>query len=201
MNLIWFERGKNETQINDLSCFQCHCVPGCRGIRVDTGRRCGRPAGAHAGHPARARWRCEAPTRCLNCHAGYNTAVEPGFNWKGSMMAQAARDFLFWSCLTVAAQDSIWAVGQAQCHRHLRALPLPQGLARGPLRSHQCLADDRAPTSTACSATSATACSTRSSRPPTPARARAATGWATGTRPTPAARPRSRPPTPPTPKT
>ena len=29
----------------------------------------------------------QAPTRCLNCHAGYDTAVEPGFNWKGSMMA------------------------------------------------------------------------------------------------------------------
>jgi hypothetical protein len=47
----------------------------------------------------------EAPTRCLNCHGGYDPAVEPGFNWKGSMMAQAARDFLYWSCLTVAAQD------------------------------------------------------------------------------------------------
>jgi hypothetical protein len=53
----------------------------------------------------------ENPTRCLNCHAGYNQAVEPGFNWQGSMMAQSARDFLFWSCLTVGAQDSIWAVG------------------------------------------------------------------------------------------
>ena len=53
----------------------------------------------------------ESPTRCLNCHAGYNQAVEPGFNWKGSMMAQASRDFLFWSCMTVGAQDSIWAVG------------------------------------------------------------------------------------------
>jgi hypothetical protein len=53
----------------------------------------------------------ESPTRCLNCHAGYHEAVEPGFNWKGSMMAQSARDFLFWSCLTVGAQDSIWALG------------------------------------------------------------------------------------------
>jgi hypothetical protein len=53
----------------------------------------------------------EAPGRCLNCHAGYDLAVEPGFNWKGSMMAQSSRDFLFWACLTVAAQDSIWAVG------------------------------------------------------------------------------------------
>jgi hypothetical protein len=53
----------------------------------------------------------EGPNRCLNCHGGYNTAVEPGFNWKGSMMAQSARDFLFWSCLTVGAQDSKWALG------------------------------------------------------------------------------------------
>jgi hypothetical protein len=54
----------------------------------------------------------ESPGRCLNCHGGYNTAVEPGHNWRGSMMAHAARDFLFWSALTVAAQDSEWAVGR-----------------------------------------------------------------------------------------
>ena len=36
----------------------------------------------------------ESPNRCLNCHAGYNKSVEPGFSWMGSMMAQAARDFL-----------------------------------------------------------------------------------------------------------
>ena len=34
----------------------------------------------------------EGPGRCMNCHADYNPAVEPGFNWQGSMMAQAARD-------------------------------------------------------------------------------------------------------------
>ena len=53
----------------------------------------------------------EAPTRCLNCHEGYNPSIEPGFNWKGSMMAQSARDFVFWSCMTVAGQDSSWAIG------------------------------------------------------------------------------------------
>ncbi len=53
----------------------------------------------------------ESPNRCLNCHGGYNSAVEPGFNWKGSMMAQAGRDPIFWACLTVAAQDAIWATG------------------------------------------------------------------------------------------
>ena len=53
----------------------------------------------------------EGPNRCLNCHSGYDQAVEPGFNWQGSMVAQAGRDFLFWACMTVAGQDSIWAVG------------------------------------------------------------------------------------------
>jgi hypothetical protein len=53
----------------------------------------------------------EAPNRCLNCHAGYNEGAEPGYNWIGSMMAQAARDPIFWACLTVAAQDSIHVLG------------------------------------------------------------------------------------------
>ena len=53
----------------------------------------------------------EAPNRCLNCHSGYNQAVEPGFNWMGSMMAQSARDPIFWACMTVAGQDSVWALG------------------------------------------------------------------------------------------
>jgi hypothetical protein len=53
----------------------------------------------------------EGPNRCTNCHEGYNQAVEPGFNWKGSMMAQASRDFMFWATLTVAAQDSIHVLG------------------------------------------------------------------------------------------
>lgn len=48
---------------------------------------------------------------CLGCHGGYDLNVEPAFHWKGSMMAQAARDPIFWACLTVAAQDAIWAVG------------------------------------------------------------------------------------------
>ncbi|MCB8921839.1 MAG: hypothetical protein H6662_09660 [Ardenticatenaceae bacterium] len=44
------------------------------------------------------------------CH-NFDDTVEPEFNWQGSMMAQASRDFLFWTTMTVAAQDSIWAVG------------------------------------------------------------------------------------------
>jgi hypothetical protein len=53
----------------------------------------------------------ESSNRCDNCHGGYNTAVEPAHNWRGSMMAQAARDPLWQACRTVALQDSIWALG------------------------------------------------------------------------------------------
>jgi hypothetical protein len=51
----------------------------------------------------------EATTRCMNCHSNYNPAdprVEPGSNWAGSMMSQAARDPLFYACLAVANQDA-----------------------------------------------------------------------------------------------
>jgi hypothetical protein len=73
----------------------------------------------------------EASGRCLNCHAGYNQAVEPGFNWKGSMMAQAARDPLFWACLTVAAQDSIWAVGTPNATDICERCHFPKGWLEG----------------------------------------------------------------------
>jgi hypothetical protein len=73
----------------------------------------------------------QAPTRCLNCHAGYDTAVEPGYNWMGSMMAQAARDFLFWSCLTVGAQDSIWAVGTPNATDICERCHFPKGWLEG----------------------------------------------------------------------
>lgn len=53
----------------------------------------------------------ESNARCLTCHAGYDSAVEPGDNWRGSMMAQAMRDPLMMATLTVAAQDSVWALG------------------------------------------------------------------------------------------
>ena len=47
----------------------------------------------------------EHPDKCDNCHGGYDQAVEPAFNWRGSMMAQAARDPLFYACLTISNQD------------------------------------------------------------------------------------------------
>ena len=47
----------------------------------------------------------ESPNKCDNCHGGYNTAVEPAFNWRGSMMAHAGRDPIFWATLAIAEQD------------------------------------------------------------------------------------------------
>ena len=48
----------------------------------------------------------ESPDKCDNCHGGYDITVEPAFNWRGSMMSQAARDPLFYACLTIANQDA-----------------------------------------------------------------------------------------------
>lgn len=73
----------------------------------------------------------ESPNRCLNCHAGYNDAVEPGHNWQGSMMAQAARDFLFWSAMTVAAQDSVWALGNPNATDLCLRCHFPEGWLEG----------------------------------------------------------------------
>lgn len=45
-------------------------------------------------------------TNCANCHGNYDTAVEPWANWRGSMMSQAARDPLYYACVSVAEQDA-----------------------------------------------------------------------------------------------
>ncbi len=46
------------------------------------------------------------PADCAGCHGGYNPSVEPWHTWRGSMMAQAARDPLFLACVAVAEQDA-----------------------------------------------------------------------------------------------
>jgi hypothetical protein len=53
----------------------------------------------------------ESANRCDNCHGGYNKAIEPAYNWRGGMMANAARDPMWAACLTVALQDSIAVLG------------------------------------------------------------------------------------------
>jgi len=73
----------------------------------------------------------EAPNRCLNCHSGYDPAVEPGTNWQGSMMAQSARDFLFFACMTVAGQDSIWATGRPNAVDICERCHFPKGWLEG----------------------------------------------------------------------
>lgn len=71
----------------------------------------------------------EAPNRCLNCHENYvaTSRIEPGDGWRGSMMAQAARDFVFFSAMTVAAQDSIWALGRPNATDLCERCHFPQG--------------------------------------------------------------------------
>jgi hypothetical protein len=59
----------------------------------------------------------ESPDKCDNCHGGYDQAVEPAYNWRGSMMAQATRDPLFWATVAIAEQ-SFDGVGDLciRCH-------------------------------------------------------------------------------------
>ncbi len=73
----------------------------------------------------------EDPTTCMNCHSGYDAAVEPGFNWQGSMMGQTARDPLFFACFTVAAQDSIWALGTPNAADLCMRCHFPKGWLEG----------------------------------------------------------------------
>ena len=73
----------------------------------------------------------ESANRCLNCHAGYDAAVEPGFNWQGSMMAHAARDPFFWAALAVAAQDSIAVLGNPNATDICLRCHMPKGWLEG----------------------------------------------------------------------
>jgi hypothetical protein len=47
----------------------------------------------------------ETPDKCDNCHGGFDPNVEPNYNWRGSMMAQAGRDPIFWATMAIAEQD------------------------------------------------------------------------------------------------
>lgn len=46
------------------------------------------------------------PESCAVCHGGYNPTVEPQFNWRGSMMAQASINPLFEAAMVIANQDA-----------------------------------------------------------------------------------------------
>jgi len=51
----------------------------------------------------------ETPSKCDNCHGGYDPAVEPAHSWRGNMMSQAARDPFFYACMSIANQDAAFA--------------------------------------------------------------------------------------------
>lgn len=64
---------------------------------------------------------------CFDCHHGLDPTVEPGFAWRGSNMAQAGRDPFFWAAMTVAAQDSIYAIGRPNAVDLCERCHLPSG--------------------------------------------------------------------------
>ena len=45
------------------------------------------------------------PEQCDNCHAGYDIEVEPAHFWRGSLMAFASHDPIFWASVAIAEQD------------------------------------------------------------------------------------------------
>jgi len=73
----------------------------------------------------------EPAQSCFDCHAGYDEAAEPGFQWHGTMMANAARDPLFWASFAVAAQDSQWAFGTPVAADLCLRCHMPAGWLRG----------------------------------------------------------------------
>ncbi len=48
----------------------------------------------------------QTPKKCDNCHGDRDQAEELAFIWRGSMMAQAARDPLFYASMAIANQDA-----------------------------------------------------------------------------------------------
>jgi hypothetical protein len=78
----------------------------------------------------------QEPAGCMNCHgenptdASGNT-VAPGSFWSGSMMAQSARDPVFWAAMTVAGQDSAWVLGNANAVDICERCHFPEGWLGG----------------------------------------------------------------------
>jgi hypothetical protein len=68
----------------------------------------------------------ESDKQCLSCHGGFEMD-----HWKGSLMAQASRDPIFWAGLTVAAQDAIWALGTPNAADICIRCHFPQGWLDG----------------------------------------------------------------------
>ena len=70
----------------------------------------------------------ESDKQCLSCHAGGQYEME---NWKGSLMAQAGRDPIFWAGMTVAAQDAVYVLGNPNAADICVKCHFPQGWLDG----------------------------------------------------------------------
>ncbi|MBI5863219.1 MAG: hypothetical protein HZB38_01645 [Planctomycetes bacterium] len=81
-----------------------------------------------------------SPAECRVCHGDYNLAVEPHFNWRGTLMAYASIDPIFLAAMDVANHDAPESGDLClRCH-------MPRGWLQGrstPTNGSQMLADDR----------------------------------------------------------
>jgi hypothetical protein len=73
----------------------------------------------------------EGPANCVTCHGSTADSPGQGFDWRGSMMGQSARDFLFWPAFAVAGQDSIWATGRPVAMDLCERCHFPEGWLEG----------------------------------------------------------------------
>jgi hypothetical protein len=70
---------------------------------------------------------------CDECHVSW-PIYKPNDvfrNWRGSMMGQAARDFLMFACVAVAGQDSAWALGNPNAVDICERCHFPRGWLEG----------------------------------------------------------------------
>jgi hypothetical protein len=81
--------------------------------------------GVYSGHTTFGGTQLERASYCLGCHIA-DTLYSPGRTWAGSMMANAARDPLFYGALAIANQD-LPGVGGDYCLRCHSPVGFTQG--------------------------------------------------------------------------
>jgi len=105
--------------VHDLTCGSAALALGVGlALTAAVAARAGEPFTPHATQPPLA-FELRDPSACQSCHADYDFTnnLEPWNTWAGSMMANAARDPVFWAALDVANRD-IPGVGEycLRCH-------------------------------------------------------------------------------------
>lgn len=77
----------------------------------------------------------DSPSSCSGCHGGYRQSGEPIYeptdSWSGSLMANSARDPLFWAAVDIANQDDERVLGNVGVGEFCIKCHVPQGYLEG----------------------------------------------------------------------